>query len=88
MGGNVNMPSQCDGCYYINKVESQKATIIRCQSANKHYKERISQLEQQVKVRDRKIRGLEQQVHDWAYAVNYMPWILRRWALWRYSRRS
>ena len=94
MAGKYVMPDgvfinkECEQCYYVNKVDSQKIAIIRYQSANRKYKERIAQLEQQIKVRDRKIKNLKQQVHDWTYAVNGMPYIFKRWTLWRYSKRN
>ena len=88
MDGSTRVPQQCEDCYYIDKVARQKLAIIRSQDANRCYKERIAQLEQQVRVRDRKIRSLEQQIHDWTYAVNCMPGFIRRLIAWRYSRRS
>ena len=87
MAGNYIMPDgifinkDCEWCYYRAKVLQQKNHIIESQAANRHYKQVIAQ-------KDRKIRSLEQQVHDWNKVFNSMPGFVKRWALWRYSRLS
>lgn len=73
------MDGNCDSCYFKNKVERQKTSIIKSQEANVYYKRVIVQ-------KDRKIRSLEQQVHDWTKVFHSLPAPLRRWVLWRYSK--
>lgn len=87
MAGNYAMPNgafvnqECTECYFKNKVERQKIAIIRSQQANSQYKQLLKQ-------KDRKIRSLERQVHDWNKVFQSMPAPIRRWALWRYSKLS
>ncbi len=75
------MDGKCEGCYYVGKVAQQKITIINSQNANAQYKQVLAQ-------KDRKIKALEKQVHDWSKVFNSMPMLIRRWALWRYSKLS
>lgn len=75
------MDGKCEDCYYVGKVARQKATIINSQNANAQYKQVLAQ-------KDRKIKALEKQVHDWNKVFNSMPTPIRRWALWRYSKLS
>ncbi len=87
MAGNYIMPNgvfvnqECTYCYFKNKVEHQKTALISSQQANSHYKQLIKQ-------KDRKIKSLERQVHDWNKVFQSMPAPIRRWALWRYSKLS
>ena len=85
MDGNYVMPKgvfinqDCAHCYYKNKVEHQKTAIIDSQQANVQYKQIIKQKERRIKV-------LERQVHDWTKVFQSLPYPIRRWALWRYSK--
>ena len=75
------MDGKCEGCYYKAKIERQAAAITKSQRANEQYKQAIFQ-------KSRKIASLEKQVHDWNKVFNSMPALIRRWALWRYSKLS
>lgn len=87
MAGRYVMPKgtfinkDCEYCYYKSKVRSQKNCIVQSQEANRYYKSIIAQ-------KDRKITALERQVHDWAKVFQALPYPIRRWALWRYSKLS
>lgn len=92
VGRNYVMPTgtfinkDCKGCYFKNKAETQKSHIINSQEANKRYKREIEVLQQRIEQKDCRIEQLRKDNRDWYKAFDSLPYLIKRWVWWHYSR--